>query len=126
MWKQVLASGLLMLGLSFSVQPVLAANLVDGLEDAGGPTGAGYDTNEDITVLIGLLIRVVLGLMGVIFLILVIYAGITWMTAAGDAKKVDKAKGILTTSVIGLIIVLTAYSITTFVLSQLTFATTTS
>jgi tetrahydromethanopterin S-methyltransferase subunit G len=109
------------MGVAF--QSVEAINLTTGLEDAGGSEGAGYDTDMDVTAVIGLIIQVVIGFLGVIFLVLTIYAGVTWMTAAGDAKKVDKAKGTLTTAVIGLVIVLAAYSITSFVLDQLIYAT---
>ena len=125
MLKRMLAGFLLVAGLGVVTSPVVqAVNLTTGLEDAGGLSGAGYDTDQDVTQIVGLVIQVILAFMGVIFLLLVLYAGITWMTAAGDSKKVDKAKDILTTAVIGLVIVLAAYSITEFVLDRLTYATT--
>lgn len=68
-----------------------------------------------------MLIKVFVGLLGIVFLILTLYAGFLWMTAAGDAKKVDKAKSILTSSVIGLAICLSAYTITTFVIAQIQY-----
>lgn len=124
MLKKMLAGLLLIVGLSVITSPAArAVNLTTGLEDAGGTNGAGYDTNQDITAVIGLIIQVVLGFMGVIFLLLIIYAGINWMTAAGDSKKVDKAKSILATAVIGLVIILAAYTITDFVINQLEYAT---
>ena len=124
MLKRFLVGFLLVAGLGVVTSPVVqAVNLTTGLENAGGDSGAGYDTDQDITAVVGLIIKVVLGLMGVIFLLLTIYAGITWMTAAGDSKKVDKAKGILGTAVIGLVIVLAAYSISAFVINQLEYAT---
>lgn len=72
---------------------------------------------------LGLLINVLLGLLGIIFLVLVIWAGFLWMTAGGDEKKVGKAKSILITAVIGLVILLSAYAISSFVLDQLVSAT---
>ncbi len=57
------------------------------------------------------LINAVFGILGVIFFCLMVYAGILWMTAAGDPKKVQKAKDILSQSVIGLIIVVLSYGI---------------
>lgn len=57
----------------------------------------------------------VFSIMGVIFLCLTIYAGILWMTAAGDPKKVQKAKDILGQSLIGVIICLLAYGFTFWV-----------
>lgn len=79
--------------------------------------------SEDLTATIGKLIAALLSVLGVIFLLLIIWAGFTWMTANGDSKKVDKAKDILITSVVGLIILLSAYAISNFVIDQLSVAT---
>lgn len=69
---------------------------------------------------IGRIIGAVLSLLGVIFLILMIYGGFIWMTARGNETKVTEAKDLITSALIGLIIVLAAYAITAFVGSQLT------
>ncbi len=65
------------------------------------------------------IIRIILGFLGVIFIILIIYAGLLWMTSAGNEDKIATAKQIMTAGVIGLAIVLMAYAITTFVLGQI-------
>jgi amino acid transporter len=52
-------------------------------------------------------------------LVLTVYAGILWMTAAGNESKTDSAKNILIAAVIGLAIVMTAYTITMFVTGQM-------
>ena len=74
-------------------------------------------TNED-TLLnnVASIIKVVLGLLGTIFVILMIYAGILWMTAGGNDTQVKKAQNIIQRAVIGLIIVVLAYAITYFIL----------
>lgn len=64
---------------------------------------------------IGSIIGIVLSFIGVLFLILMIYAGISWMTAGGSPEKVGKAKGLIINATIGLIIVLAAYAITSFI-----------
>jgi hypothetical protein len=46
------------------------------------------------------------------------------MTAGGNEDNVKKAKRLLSQSIIGLIIIVTAYAISTFVISQLVVATT--
>ncbi len=46
-----------------------------------------------------------------------------WMTAAGNAEKIDKAKKILTGAVIGLVIVLSSFAIASFIISRLLEAT---
>ena len=81
---------------------------------AAGETGAGYGDVVDPRITIALGIRVVLSLLGFIFACLVVYAGILWMTAGGKEEQLEKAKNLLFRAVIGLAIVLAAYSITWF------------
>lgn len=64
---------------------------------------------------IGLVIQIALSIIGVVFLILMIYGGASWMNARGDETKVTKAQGIIRNSIIGIIIVVSAYAITNFV-----------
>lgn len=90
------------------------------LDAVGGNSGLG---NQPLEQTLGLLISVLLGVLGIIFLVLTIYAGFLWMTAGGDEKQVAKAKNIIITAVIGLVILLSAYAISSFVLSQLISAT---
>jgi len=80
---------------------------------------AKFDINITTTTLsekIGKIIKIILSFTATIFLALTVYAGILWMTAGGNDESVTKATSILYTSVIGLIIVLSAYGITTFVM----------
>lgn len=99
---------------------VHAADLTDSLTQVNDEADLG---SEELPATIGKLIAALLSVLGVIFLLLIIWAGFTWMTAQGDPKKVDKAKDILITSVVGLIILLSAYAISTFVITQLGDAT---
>jgi hypothetical protein len=50
--------------------------------------------------------------------------GFKWMTAGGNEDKVGEAKKLITAGIIGLVIILAAFAIATFVLSQLLSATT--
>lgn len=87
------------------------------LNQAAG--GAGYDIDSaDPFYLISTIINTVLSFLGVIFLILMVYGGYMWMTAAGDEQKVDKAKDLIKNAIIGLIIVIAAYAISYFVLGE--------
>jgi len=61
-----------------------------------------------------------LSLVGMIFLILLIYGGIFWMTARGNETQAQKAKNIITNSVVGLAVVLLAYAISIFIIGSLT------
>lgn len=84
-------------------------------EQAGMPNVAGT-TEYSVSQTVGNIIRSVLSLLGVIFLVLTIYAGVLWGTAAGNDEKIEKAKKILISSFIGLVIVGAAYGITALVM----------
>jgi cytochrome bd-type quinol oxidase subunit 2 len=68
--------------------------------------GYAQANRTTISYLAGKIIAVVLSLLGVIFLSLIVYGGILWMTAQGNDDQVDKAKNIIKNSVIGLIVVM--------------------
>lgn len=120
----LLSSAFLVIGLSASL-PVSAQTYdaaafreTSGLDKAAG--AAGYATGGDATSLndlIGTIIYAFLGLVGVVFLVLVIYGGLTWMTAQGNEEKVKKANGIISGSLIGLIVTLAAYVISYFLIN---------
>jgi uncharacterized membrane protein YwzB len=84
---------------------------------------AGIEGGGGLTEMIGKLINVFLGFLGIIFLVLMIYAGFLWMTAQGDDTKVKKAKDMIFQAIIGLIIIVAAYAISNFVLGSLLNAT---
>lgn len=109
---------LFILTILFSPQITAADNLENAFPMAEKVASGTYNTTSDINIysMVGDIILVVLSLIGVIFIILMIYAGITWMTAAGNETNIDKAKNILKQSIIGLIIVIGAYTITYFII----------
>lgn len=86
-------------------------------------TSAGFGSGNLLSI-IGTIIKVFLGLLGIIFLIIMLYAGFLWMTAGGDGKQVDKAKKLLINAVIGIVIILSAFAITSFILNAILDATT--
>jgi len=69
--------------------------------------------------IVAVAIQAFLGLLGVIFLVLMITAGYKWMTASGNEEKLTEAKETIWRAVIGLIIVVAAYAITYFVFNSL-------
>jgi len=88
-----------------------------GLDDTA--TTAGLKTSGSLATRSGQIIGSLLSLVGVVFLVLMIYGGITWMTAAGNEKQVEKAKNTITTAIVGLAVILSAYAITAFLGSSL-------
>lgn len=94
--------------------PVLAVDT--GLDTTANQAGLH---NPDITQIIGNIVRVILGLLGIFFIILMIYGGFMRMTAQGDSGKISKSTGIITSAAIGVLIILASYAITAFVLSRI-------
>ena len=100
-----------------------AASIVTGgLELAGKQ--ASYNTSLTAEGIVGNLINVVLGLSGLILVILLIYGGVLYMTAAGDMERVKQAKRTMINAVIGIVIVVAAYAAASFIIAQLTSAVT--
>ena len=94
-------------------------------------TGAagGYNTNPEeanLTVIIAKMIRNVFALLGIVMVVYAVWAGFTWMTAAGDSTKVEEAKNMLKNAVIGMAIMMMAFGIAQFVIGSLTKAVTTA
>lgn len=79
-------------------------------------------TQSDPRMIIGRIIQIILSFLGVIALLLVMYAGFLWMTSNGDEDKITLAKKILKDAIIGLVIILSSWAITTFILSKLSAA----
>ncbi|MBI2037902.1 MAG: hypothetical protein HYT15_03150 [Candidatus Magasanikbacteria bacterium] len=99
----------------------------DQLRAAGGSSGADFNNPNNPTdprTLAARIISIVLGIIGTIFLALIVYAGFLWMTAAGNDEQISKAKGLLYNGAIGLAVILAAYSITYFVTEALVTGTT--
>lgn len=95
-----------------------------GLETTANVAGLRTDdTVTDPAVIIGSIVGVALSLVGVVFLVLMVYGGYIWMTAGGDAEKIKKAQTLIRNALIGLVIVTAGYIITSFVLEKVLEAT---
>jgi len=77
-------------------------------------------TPGQLPIIIGTIIKTALGLVGIIFLVLMVYAGFIWMIARGDEAKVEKAKDTIINCIIGVVIVASAYAITSYIINAVT------
>lgn len=88
---------------------VLANNPIAGLFYGQGNS---VDLSSEPTLIVASLVRIVLALVGVLFVALLVYGGYLWIWARGNEEKVKKARGIVKDSVIGLVIIFSAYAFT--------------
>ncbi len=130
--KNTLVSLLIILTLFFIINglalaqnpPDLREQIKTNVSQAG--INAGYNVESvgtadpiETAYFIGQIIAIILGFLGVIFLGLIIYSGFQWMTAGGNEETITKAKKRIINSVIGLVIIFTAYLITYFITNVL-------
>ncbi|MFA5131660.1 MAG: pilin [Patescibacteria group bacterium] len=113
---------------------ILASTTSAQLLDPNSEAGKKLDTNSSLIAttaglgqtslgsLISTIIQAALGLLGAIFVVLMIAAGFQWMTAGGNEAQVKKAQDTIKTAIIGLVIVVAAYAITYFVFKYIPFS----
>jgi hypothetical protein len=109
-----------------SVTTVHAAALTgDELFGGAGATGEAFASDAGLgdaklVPAIASIIRVAMGFLGIIAVIIILLGGFKWMTAAGNDEKVKEAKKLIVSGIIGLVIILSAYAIANFVITQIT------
>jgi len=91
-----------------------------GLE-YGAATGLG---STDVRTTVAQIIRVAMGLLGIVAVVIILIGGFKWMTAGGNEEQVGEAKKWIFSGVIGLVIILSAYALASFIINQLVAATT--
>ncbi len=109
----VVVSALVLAGFAASAAP-LGQQLIDAKNAIFGDAAP-----QNIPTMVALIIQIFLGFLGINFVIQMIFAGVEWMNAGGDEKKTKSARDRILHSVIGIIILTSAYVITNFVLTQL-------
>ncbi len=107
-----------LLGLAFLADFALAQNF--GINEVNNGLGGALASFSDPRVVAARFIQLALGFLGVLAVLLVMYAGFIWMTSGGSEDKIAKAKKLLLNGVMGLIIILSAWAITTFLLNKIT------
>ncbi len=83
-------------------------------------TNARVASDRTLPQIIGSIINAALGFLGIILLGYLLYAGFLWMTSGGESEKATKAQTMIRNAIIGLIIIVASFAISTFVLNQLT------
>lgn len=101
--------------LSFVQAADFKGNVGDQINAAAGPGGAELGVAQDPQNFVAIIIKIVLGAVGIIFTGLLFYGGMLFLTAQGEEEKAKKGMGIVKASVIGLLVVLASYGVVLFV-----------
>lgn len=106
------------LALVFLVLPVVVgAQPADGLGQF--QEAAGIASGPTLPVILGRIIQVVLAFLGIVAIIIIIYAGLRYMRSDGDEAKIEKAKKTIIMATIGLVIMFSSFAIVTFLFDRL-------
>lgn len=114
MKKYLLLLICLMLGFVLVVPGIILAvegDSIDPFKDVPLRTGEAADPTAIIESAITTLLEVI----GAIAMLFIVYGGLQWILARGEATKVQEAQSVLTWAIIGLILIFLAFSITKFI-----------
>jgi len=101
----------------FNSKKVLAQDAF-GLEDVDTALG-----EQDLKTSINAVINVVLGFLGILATVIILLGGFKWMTSQGNSDKVEEAKNLIKNGIIGLVIIFSAFAISSFVITNMFEAT---
>jgi len=119
--KKIAVTGVSVAAVALPMVALAQINSSDlGIEYA---TSIGLGT-RDVRETVGSVIRAFMGLLGIVAVCLILYGGFKWMTAGGNEEQVGEAKKIIISGVIGLVIIMSAYAIATFVVGAIINGTT--
>ncbi len=88
------------------------------IESAVNEVG-GSENKTDVKGFIGNIIKTMFFVVGVLAVIVIIFAGVTFVMSAGNSQTIQKAKTTIIYAVIGLIVSILSYAIVNFVVSSL-------
>ncbi len=120
MKKFFIATALTMMVAAPLVIPLLARaqfpNMNEGLGQFQEATNL---PSADLTVVIGRIVRTVLGFLGLIAVVIIIIGGFQWMTSGGNEEKIKGAQKLMSAGVIGLFIIVIAYAASLFIINTI-------
>jgi len=101
----------------FCFVPTSQAAVEDYEQGIGDLVLPGIGVEVSLVQTVVNIINIFLSLLGLIAVILIMYGGFVWMTARGSAEQVEKAKKIISRTLIGLAVILLSYLIVYMVMN---------
>lgn len=104
----------------FGIVFLLSAQAVLGVDAGIDAVGGDLSLSDKSPIQIATsIINVIMSILGLLAVAFVLWGGFIWMTSNGSEEKISQAKKILRNGGIGLVIILSAWGITYFVLTKL-------
>lgn len=108
--------GAVVLKINTMLAAVDTNSAVTGLK--GAAEGTGLISNTNPIELAGTIVKTLLGFLGIVFIVLLLYGGGMRMFSQGEAGKVKASTDIIKSAIIGVFIIFASYIITAFVLTK--------
>ncbi len=89
----------------------------------GLPSSLAGLSSQDVKVTIQNIVQIIFGFLGTLLVLFLLYGGWLWMTSQGNEDQIDRAKKVITSAVIGLVLILASFGIATFIVNSLNQAT---
>lgn len=111
------------IGLIIALGAIAITNYVFGIFDgaSGNATIGGSETgiqSMSSEQLLGNILKIVFFVLGILSVVVIVVSGMMYVTSSGDSGRVSKAKSMLTYSIVGLIVAISAFAITNFVIGR--------
>lgn len=108
---------LLLATCSLLLSPLTADASFHKAQFEAAESGAGVSEEKvSIVVVVARIIRAAFSLVGIVFIIILVRGGFTYMTSGGESDKVEEAKKYIKNGIIGVALVLMAFAISKFVI----------
>jgi hypothetical protein len=123
--KRIVLTLLIVLGLGASMAATYSSTalatakdeICNGANAAGGTTGCGGG-DTGITALVASIVTVFSWIVGVLAVIMIIFAGFQYVSSGGDSGKISSAKNTLIYALVGIVVVALSQIIVKFVLQK--------
>jgi hypothetical protein len=113
----------LALAVSMAAPAVVHAQLTSNDLGVGAVQNDLALSGGDVRQTAARIINVSLGFLGIIAVVIVLIGGFKYMVSGGNEEKTSEARRLIVSGIIGLAIILSAWAITSFVITQLVSAT---
>lgn len=115
--KKIALSLAIITGAFLLASPASAGIISSGVQTFGKAVFGGDP--QQVQILAALILNALFGLLGIVAVAMIIYGGFLYMTSQGKEDQIKKAKNILVTAAIGLVIIFSAFALANFIINSI-------